>query len=87
MHDFETYIFSSSVKEDFMLEEYNLILTLIFGKMKLWKLWKSTDNIEILIVESPQSPKKNFKGAVSLIYSDPQCKDGNARFTTVPLKL
>ena len=27
-----------------------------------------------------------FKGTVSLIPSDPLCKDGNARFTTVPLK-
>ena len=27
-----------------------------------------------------------FKGTVSVISSDPPWKDGNARFTTVPLK-
>ena len=27
-----------------------------------------------------------IKGTVSLISSDPSCKDGNARFTTVTLK-
>ena len=27
-----------------------------------------------------------IKGAVSIISSDPPCKEGNARFTTVPLK-
>ena len=27
-----------------------------------------------------------IKGTVSVISSDPPCKDGNARFTTVPLK-
>ena len=27
-----------------------------------------------------------FKGTVSAISSDPPCKDGNARFTVVPLK-
>ena len=27
-----------------------------------------------------------FKGIVSVISSDPPCKDDNARFTTVPLK-
>ena len=27
-----------------------------------------------------------IKGTVSVISSDPQCKEGNARFTTVPLK-
>ena len=26
------------------------------------------------------------KGIVRIISSDPKCKDGNARFTTVPLK-
>ena len=30
--------------------------------------------------------KSKFKGTVSLISSDPPCKDGNARFTTVTLK-
>ena len=31
--------------------------------------------------------KIHFKGAVSVISCDPQCKEGNARFTTtVPLK-
>ena len=28
---------------------------------------------------------KAFKGTVSVISSDPQCKDGNVRFTTIPL--
>ena len=27
-----------------------------------------------------------MKGTVSVITSDPPCKDGNVRFTTVPLK-
>ena len=27
----------------------------------------------------------HFKGTVSVVSSDPPCKDGNARFTTVPL--
>jgi len=27
-----------------------------------------------------------FKGTVSVILSDPSCKDGNARFTMVTLK-
>ena len=27
-----------------------------------------------------------LKGTVSVISSDPQCKDGNARITSVPLK-
>ena len=27
-----------------------------------------------------------LKGTVSVISSDPPCKDGNARFTTIPLK-
>jgi len=27
-----------------------------------------------------------FKGTVSIISSDPPCKDGNSRFTTVPFK-
>jgi len=27
-----------------------------------------------------------IKGTVSVISSDPPCKDGNARYTTVPLK-
>ena len=29
----------------------------------------------------------HLKEAVSVILSDPPCKDGNARFTTVPLKI
>ena len=29
---------------------------------------------------------KAFKGTVSVVLSDPPCKDGNAWFTTVPLK-
>ena len=28
----------------------------------------------------------HFKGTVSMLWSDPPCKDINARFTTVPLK-
>ena len=32
------------------------------------------------------SPMYFFKGTVSLISSDPSCKDDNTRFTTVPLK-
>ena len=27
-----------------------------------------------------------LKGTVSVILDDPPCKDGNARFTTIPLK-
>ena len=27
-----------------------------------------------------------MKGTVSVLLGDPQCKDGNARFTMVPLK-
>ena len=30
-------------------------------------------------------PYFHFKGTVSVVSSDPPCKDGNARFTTVPL--
>ena len=29
---------------------------------------------------------ENVKGIVRVISSDPPCKDGNTRFTTVPLK-
>ena len=28
----------------------------------------------------------NLKGSVSIISSEPPCKDGNSRYTTVPLK-
>ena len=28
----------------------------------------------------------SFKGTLIVVLSDPPCKDGNARFTTVPLK-
>ena len=27
-----------------------------------------------------------IKGTVSVVFSEPPCKDGNARFTTLPLK-
>ena len=35
----------------------------------------------------PRNPDKQYhiKGTVSVILSDPLCKDGNVRFTTVPL--
>ena len=33
-----------------------------------------------------QTPWLRFKGTVSVISNDPPCKEGNVRFTTVPLK-
>jgi len=34
----------------------------------------------------PPPPRNYVKGAVNVISSEPPSKDGNARFTTVPLK-
>ena len=34
-----------------------------------------------------QKIQRGQGGTKSVIWSDPPCKDGNARFTTVPLKL
>ena len=33
-----------------------------------------------------QEVGSDIKGTVSVISSDPQCKDGNTRFTMVPMK-
>ena len=33
-----------------------------------------------------QQLRSSHKGTVRVISRDPQCKDGNARFTTIPLK-
>ena len=70
-------------------------------RVKEWKQGKGKKDIEENIIKLRMQKKKNlnppppapppfpnkylFKGTVSIISSDPLCKNGNARFTTVPL--
>ena len=59
------------------------------SKQPPWNILKSSykhkyskqENKEIETLTS-----QNFKGTVSVISSDPPCRDGISRFTTIPLK-
>ena len=48
----------------------------------------TNNNITNILRQPPNPPKKSdaLKGTLSIISSDPPCKDANAQFTTVPLK-
>ena len=54
------------------------------GRSAAWQL--STQQQGIKRNSPPYFNRNLLKGTVSIISSDPPCKDDNARFTKVPLK-
>ena len=86
---FKSAIFRSAFLKSALFKSFVFKTDIVKSAVLISAIWKSTIHKNQLCIYVRYQTIKNYKfikGTVSVISSDPPCKDDNVRFTTEPLK-